>query len=269
MRTAHRLAGAAFLAAPFAASLSRMRSRSRASISAPPPATICRRTPRSRRSAPGLAPRTCIWRKHGGINGLGSIGYGFGNGLRLEVEGDFFRNKMAQAGPHAVPHRCQRPCQPLWRHGQRAVRPRYRRPVHLPVSRRRRRLYVDPPERQLHRARWPVPVQHRRTEGRFACRASPACRSRSRTCRPVDHRRLSLHRRHRGGEILRHETTARQPAPDGSSSVRSTTTASCSASATPSTSPPPAAPSRRRRSPPRPRRRPAPIWCSSTGTRRR
>jgi outer membrane protein OmpA-like peptidoglycan-associated protein len=32
--------------------------------------------------------------KNGGINGLGSIGYGFGNGLRLEVEGDFFHNSL-------------------------------------------------------------------------------------------------------------------------------------------------------------------------------
>ncbi len=32
--------------------------------------------------------------KHGGFNGLGSIGYGFGNGLRLEVEGDYLRNSL-------------------------------------------------------------------------------------------------------------------------------------------------------------------------------
>jgi len=32
--------------------------------------------------------------KDGGINGLGSIGWGFGNGLRLEVEGDFFHNTL-------------------------------------------------------------------------------------------------------------------------------------------------------------------------------
>ncbi len=32
--------------------------------------------------------------RDGGVNGLGSIGYGFGNGLRLELEGDFFRNSL-------------------------------------------------------------------------------------------------------------------------------------------------------------------------------
>jgi outer membrane protein OmpA-like peptidoglycan-associated protein len=32
--------------------------------------------------------------KNVGVNGLGSIGYGFGNGLRLEVEGDFFHNDL-------------------------------------------------------------------------------------------------------------------------------------------------------------------------------
>jgi len=34
--------------------------------------------------------------KHGGINGLGSLGYAFGNGLRLELEGDFFRNNLSK-----------------------------------------------------------------------------------------------------------------------------------------------------------------------------
>jgi OmpA-OmpF porin, OOP family len=32
--------------------------------------------------------------KNVGVNGLGSIGYGFGNGLRLEVESDFFHNDL-------------------------------------------------------------------------------------------------------------------------------------------------------------------------------
>ncbi|HEX5325497.1 MAG TPA: OmpA family protein, partial [Acetobacteraceae bacterium] len=41
--------------------------------------------------------------KGGGVNGVGSIGYGFGNGLRLEVEGDFFRNSLDKLGRTPFP----------------------------------------------------------------------------------------------------------------------------------------------------------------------
>ncbi|MGH7154208.1 MAG: OmpA family protein [Acetobacteraceae bacterium] len=41
--------------------------------------------------------------KKGGVNGLGSIGWGFGNGLRLEVEGNFLRNSIDKLGRTPFP----------------------------------------------------------------------------------------------------------------------------------------------------------------------
>ncbi len=39
----------------------------------------------------------------GGVGGLGSIGYGLGNGLRFEVEGNYLQNGLRQRGGTAVP----------------------------------------------------------------------------------------------------------------------------------------------------------------------
>ncbi len=38
-----------------------------------------------------------------GFVGVGSIGYGLGNGLRFELEGDYRQNKAKSNGPRATP----------------------------------------------------------------------------------------------------------------------------------------------------------------------
>ena len=61
-----------------------------------------------------------------GYVGLGSIGYGFGNGLRVEIEGDYRYNRP-ELGAHGQRQgRVQRPRAEIRRDGERAVRHGYR-----------------------------------------------------------------------------------------------------------------------------------------------
>jgi len=46
------------------------------------------------RDTPGVSVTGGDWKSNGGFVGLGSIGYGLGNGLRLEVEGNFRENHV-------------------------------------------------------------------------------------------------------------------------------------------------------------------------------
>ena len=66
----------------------------------------------------------------GGFVGLGSVGYGLGNGFRFEVEGNFRQGSLSSDVGRGD---CQQQRVPayLWRHGQRAVRPRCRLAVAL------------------------------------------------------------------------------------------------------------------------------------------
>ena len=48
--------------------------------------------------------------QHIGVEGVGSIGYGLGNGLRFEIQGDFLRNGIRELArtPFPAPHQTAR-----------------------------------------------------------------------------------------------------------------------------------------------------------------
>ena len=177
---------------------------------------------------------------------LGSIGWAFGNGVRVEVEGSWRRNNVTAGtaglsgserkfgamanvlfdmdigSPYVYPYLGAGAGRAVGAPGpgQRPVdRPGLRLPGHA-----RRRL-PDPPGGRA--------VRHRSSTATSACRANGS-----------------------------------SPTPGASRpySATTTTTRSCSACATPSTSPRPRRPPPPRRRRPPPRRPRAPTWCSSTGT---
>ncbi len=118
--------------------------------------------------------------KRGGINGLGSIGYGFGNGLRLEVEGDFFHNNLGKLGRTPFPTAASGH---INREGVMAnalfdldIGTPYVFP-YLGVGAGYMWTHLNGSFTQ---PGGPFAFSTNDTEGRFAGRASPACRSRSR-----------------------------------------------------------------------------------------
>ena len=70
-------------------------------------------------------------------------GYGLGNGMRFEIEGNYRQGNIVHGTADPARHRRERHAADLWCHGQRAVRHGYRRALALPLCRRRRRLCLD------------------------------------------------------------------------------------------------------------------------------
>ncbi len=87
-------------------------------------------------SVPGVGGSSLSLARSNGLAALGSIGYGFGSGWRIEAEGDFLRNGIRspqitisrdRARPAGSDRLRRHPadrlgeCDPLWLHGERAL----------------------------------------------------------------------------------------------------------------------------------------------------
>ncbi len=81
----------------------------------------------------------------GGVTGVGSVGYGFGNGLRLEVEGSYRDAGLRHLSGTPFPTASSGNVKNVRCDGQRHVRHGYRRALAVSVYRRRGGLSVDQP----------------------------------------------------------------------------------------------------------------------------
>ena len=224
-----------------------------------------------------------------GFAGVLSLGWGFGNGLRAEVEGNYRNNQSRLRQRHvsnfggsaaAPPSRSSAAWSTCCTTSTASRRGSCRTSVPASVTSASTRSSTHPtslrsPKRVRRRSHLALVQRsgHGHDEGSFAYQAIlGAAFPMPSLPGPGTHARVPLPRHHRQS----HATAARRLAtstaggtpavPARQARARATTTRSWSACATTSASP------RRRRRPPqrfRPRRRRAPIWCSSIGTRRR
>ena len=95
------------------------------------------------RPSPALGTPGLKVRGNNGYVALGSVGYGFGNGLRIEVEGNYRDTQLRKVTGTVFPTTSGGPDPELRRDAQRAVRHGYRGSLALSLSRPRRRLWLD------------------------------------------------------------------------------------------------------------------------------
>ena len=125
-----------------------------------------------------LAPPTEASTTRAGRTASAAIGYGLGKGFRFEVQGDFFRNGLSQLALNAVSR--LPPAATLPRDGvmANALFDLDIGTPYVPVSGRRRRLYVEPPERASRSLAGRSRSAATRPKAGSPGRQSPACRSR-------------------------------------------------------------------------------------------